>query len=180
MLAAAIRFKWARAICCIFRWPTNSLDVVTSLDVLYHRWISSDEGALAECYRILKPGGVLILTDSAFSFLSGPHDAVNLTARRYTLPQMREKLGRLGFKIKKQSYIHAWLFPIALARRWFQRTLAGQSPPTSDVQSLPGWLNIVLLQIGLLEVTWLKTRSLPVGTSILFVAQKPRNLHPAP
>lgn len=151
----------------------NSLDLVTCLDVLYHRWISSDEAALAECYRILKPGGMLILTDSAFSCLSGPHDAVNLAARRYSVPQMREKLVRLGFKIKKQSYVHAWLFPIALIRRWFQQTMSPRSSPRSDVQALPGWLNTLLLLIGSLEITWLKAGNLPLGTSVLFVAQKP-------
>jgi hypothetical protein len=32
-----------------------------------------------------------------------------------------------------------------------------------------------LLLIGSLEITWLKAGNLPLGTSVLFVAQKPGN-----
>jgi SAM-dependent methyltransferase len=151
----------------------HSLDLITILDVLYHQWISDDRAALAEIYRVLKPGGLLILTDSAFSFLRGSHDVANLGARRYTRPQMRAKLVQLGFDICKESYVYALLFPIAFMRRWLQRTFAPHSPPTSDVQALPAWLNAILLNVFSLELAWLRYGSLPWGTSILFVVRKP-------
>lgn len=46
----------------------NCRDVVTILDVLYHRDIVP-EVVLSETYRILKPGGILIITDCANLFI---------------------------------------------------------------------------------------------------------------
>lgn len=151
----------------------NSLELVTILDVLYHQWIADDVAALAECYRVLKPGGTLILTDSAFTFLSGPHDAANLTARRYTIPEMCQKLTGLGFNIEKASYLYALLFPLVFLRRWSQRKFGASHQAASDIQALPTWLNQTLLRLSLLEVAWLKRGNLPFGTSVYVVARKP-------
>ncbi|MEM7030450.1 MAG: class I SAM-dependent methyltransferase [Chloroflexota bacterium] len=151
----------------------HSIDLVTILDVLYHQWIPDDSVALQECYRILKPGGVLILTDSAFSFLNGPHDATNLAARRYTVSEMHQNLTNIGFEIEKESYVYALLFPIAFLKRWGQRTFSTGAESASDIQPLPPWLNTLLLKLTLLELTWLKFGRLPFGTSIFFVARKP-------
>ena len=154
-------------------------NIITLLDVLYHQWVRDDELALAESYRVLKPGGLLILTAPAFDFLTGPHDVANLTARRYRLSQMMAKLTRTGFEIKKQSYVYAALFPFAFLWRWGQRIWGDErSSPISDLRPLPFWLNRLLLTLFLLELAWLKKRSLFWGTSILFVARKPDAIRP--
>jgi ubiquinone/menaquinone biosynthesis C-methylase UbiE len=178
---AADALKWAkqrhpgrlgRASVLQIPLASNSIDLVTILDVLYHQWVSNDAQALAELYRILKPNGLLIITDSAFSFLSGPHDEINLAARRYTLPPLRDTLSQLGFRILKQSYAYAFLLPIAFLRRWWQRTFASQHTPQSDVEAVPAWLNSLLLLLFSTELNWLRFGRLPWGTSILFVVRK--------
>ena len=152
--------------------PDSSIDLITVLDVLYHQWIPDDMIALRECHRILKSDGVLIITDSAFAMLGGPHDAANMTARRYSLPQMQTKLTHLGFEILKSSYVYSFLFPVALIRRWMQRTFATGAEPASDIQGLPSWLNNLLLTLSTMEQSWLKSKRMPFGTSILFVVRK--------
>src|SRR5262245_47667683 len=41
-------------------FANESFDILTSFDVLYHRAVVDDLGALSEFYRVLAPGGVLL------------------------------------------------------------------------------------------------------------------------
>ena len=47
----------------------NSFDLVTSFEVIYHKGVRDDVGALRECLRVLKPGGHLLLRLPAFEWL---------------------------------------------------------------------------------------------------------------
>ena len=55
-------------------YPDNSFDLVTIFDVLYHQWIVNDDTAIEELYRVLRPGGWLLLTDSALPILWSSHE----------------------------------------------------------------------------------------------------------
>src|SRR5262245_15015440 len=46
-----------------------SFDLVTSFDVLYHRAVSDEHGALRETARVLRPGGRLLIRLPAYEFL---------------------------------------------------------------------------------------------------------------
>ena len=52
------------------------------LDLLYHRNVGSETGVLRECHRVLRPGGLLLVTDSAFKWLKSAHDEAVHGARR--------------------------------------------------------------------------------------------------
>jgi ubiquinone/menaquinone biosynthesis C-methylase UbiE len=62
--------------------PDNSIDIVIMLNVLEH--IEHDEAAIKQVYRILKPGGVLILEVPAGPQLYDAYDKVLMHYRRYS------------------------------------------------------------------------------------------------
>jgi SAM-dependent methyltransferase len=62
-------------------FPDNSFDLVTSFDVLYHRAVADYSQALEEFYRVLRPGGLVLLRLPAYDWLRGRHDEAIHTSR---------------------------------------------------------------------------------------------------
>lgn len=149
-----------------------SFDLVTLFDVLYHRWITDDEQALKEAYRVLRPGGWLLLTDSALPSLWSVHDEIYYARQRYTLTAIRTKLTKIGFEAGIFSYTNTLLLPLVVAIRilihWFP------SAERVAIRPLPGWLNRLLIEVRSLEVVWLRRgHALSLGSSLIGFTQKP-------
>jgi hypothetical protein len=127
--------------------------------------------ALAEFYRVLKPGGRLFLRLPAYDWLRGRHDKIIHTAHRFTTQEVGQALINRGFVIEKLSYANTLLFPLALARR-----LAEQALPdgglTSDIHPNPPWLDASLTRVLNLEARWLQRHNLPLGLTVLAVGRK--------
>lgn len=154
-------------------YPENTFSLVTIFDVLYHRWIIDDTSALGELHRVIKPGGWLLLTDSALPILWSTHDEVYHARQRYTLTIMRTKLRQAGFHQRVCSYANFLLLPIFL----FVRLTMDWLPLAGDIDrqgTFPEWLNWLLTQVRSAEARWLRRgRSLPVGSSLICLSQKP-------
>ncbi len=154
-------------------YPANSFDLVTIFDVLYHRWIVDDGTAINELYRVLRPGGWLLLTDSALPILWSSHDQIYYARQRYTLRPMRNKLAGAGFAVRVSSYANTLLLPAFLLVRLTMDWL----PVAGDIDrqgTFPEWFNRLLTQVRSLEAIWLrKGRSLPIGSSLICLSQKP-------
>lgn len=89
--------------------PDASVDAVVLLNVLEH--IERDDLALKQIYRILKPGGVLVVEVPAGPHLYDIYDKVLMHYRRYTLSHLRELALKEGFKIAYQSHLGFFLYP---------------------------------------------------------------------
>jgi SAM-dependent methyltransferase len=148
----------------------ESVDMVVSLDVLYHLWVTDDIRALNEFHRVLKPGGWLILQVAAFEFLRGSHDEVVYTRHRYTLRELREKVASAGFRVQRTTYRNALLFPLVLGARILKRRSRGAE---SDVLMPNPVLNAILHGILKFENILLGFMNLPLGSSVYLVAQRP-------
>ncbi|HEY7162021.1 MAG TPA: class I SAM-dependent methyltransferase, partial [Acidobacteriota bacterium] len=146
-------------------------DAVISADVLYHRNVPEDRKALLEFYRVLKPGGSLILNLPAFEFLRSAHDIAIHTQRRYKKKQLEILLRSCGFKMKRCYYRNCLLFPfIALSR--LLRKAKNRENPESDVTLPPAFINNSLTKI-LFTDDWLSKKiPFPAGLSIFCVGTK--------
>ncbi len=97
----------------------QAFDVVAILDVLSHQSIKSDLDVLRDSYEILKKNGFLLVCESAFNFLFGPHDRALHVRERYTCGVMRKKLIQVGFEVLKTTYFNFFLFlPVAGYKLW--------------------------------------------------------------
>ncbi len=142
--------------------------VCLCLDLLYHRNVGSEAGALGECHRVLGAGGLLVLTDSAFSWLRSAHDGSVHGARRYTRRELVGLARQAGFAPLLASYAYCLVFPAVAAVRLARRGRAGGS----DVYAVPRPLNTALLGVQAIERGLLRLGSLPFGSSVVLVARK--------
>ena len=150
---------------------SNTFDIVCFFDVLYHDGIN-DELAIGEARRILKPGGLLIITDCAMPYLSGPHDRAVQGRERYILSRFIKKVERIGFIPLKTSYIFFLLFPLVLMKRLLDRYRPITSAAHSDVRPASAVVNAFCSAVNSLESMGLGYWSYPWGSSLIILARK--------
>lgn len=148
----------------------ESFDLLTSFDVLYHKAVVNDRLALGEFYRVLKPGGLLLLRVPAYDWLRGAHDVAVHTRHRYSHRELERKLHSAGFRLQKLTHANAVLFPIAAAKRLVEGT---DHSWHMDLELPPAPINRALEGILFLESALLPKVSLPWGLSLVAVAAKP-------
>jgi SAM-dependent methyltransferase len=152
-------------------FAAGSFDLVTSFDVLYERSVDNDGQAFGEFFRVLSPGGCLLLRLPAYDWLRGQHDQVVHTGHRYTLGQVKHLLSVNGFKVRMASYANMLLFIPAMVKRLGEQFL----PPGiahSDLEIKVGRLNNFLCSILSSEARFISSPGLPFGLSVFAMGQK--------
>lgn len=152
-------------------FPDASFDAVIALDVFEH--LPDDEASFRECLRVLRPGGVLVLSVPAFRFLWGPHDVALHHFRRYTRSQVGERLTRNGFTIEKLTYAVFLLFPFVVLSRLADKFRHG--PAQARLPIVAPNINRILTAVQAREGQILLRRNLPWGSSVVCAARKPES-----
>jgi SAM-dependent methyltransferase len=174
--AAAQQAGWAVARADITRIPfaADMFDVATSFDVL--QCVEPDEIAVREMARIVKPGGVVVLTVAALEFLRGDHSEAWQEVRRYTPASARRLLEQAGLRPERVSFMFASTFPLMLAVRAGQRMLRPFRTLRHDtdiaVPAAP--VNALLTAVVSAEASLSRRMPMPIGSSLLIVGRKPR------
>jgi SAM-dependent methyltransferase len=148
----------------------GSFDVVTALDVLEH--LDDDSGGLRELRRVLKPGGRVFIFAPAHRWLWSLQDDVSHHKRRYTARTLRQVVQDAGLGIERQSYVSLFLLPVIfLGRQWLKVRLRFRTADTEN-DLHPEWSNGILRRIFEAEIPMLRRMNMPIGASLLCVAQK--------
>lgn len=155
----------------------NSADCVTMMDVLEH--LSDDNRALCEVARILKPGGVIILTVPAYGHLWSAHDEALHHFRRYEKVQLRARFREAGLHVDKLSFAMSLLPPAAYLWRHLVLPRLPKRPRDAKRHSqgavlpqLPGPMNAAMIRVLELEGRLMLRNPLKFGTSLVAVARK--------
>src|SRR5262249_40161895 len=80
------------------------IDTIVCCNVLEH--IEDDEGALEDFFRILQPGGRLVLLVPAMAKLYGTLDVALRHFRRYEKDEVEKKLRRAGFTVERCRFLN--------------------------------------------------------------------------
>lgn len=147
----------------------GSADLLLLFDVLEH--IDDDKAALAELRRKLKPGGYLLATVPAFSFLWSKHDESFHHKRRYEASGLKKLFLSEHFEIIKSSYLYFLLFLPVCAMRSLKKVLKSYSE-ADDFKVNNRFLNFLMIKFLALEEFLLRFLNLPFGSSILILARK--------
>jgi SAM-dependent methyltransferase len=157
-------------------YPDRSVDVVLSFDVLYCLPDPAEQAAIAEMFRVLRPGGAVIINVAALEMLKGDHSALGGEVRRYTTRELQEKLEHAGFRVKRITYTNASLFPITATIRALQRLRGVKSAEESegDFYVPPAPVNALFSAALSLESRVIDLGiNMPIGSSVLCLARKP-------
>jgi SAM-dependent methyltransferase len=167
----------ARASVASIPFSDAVFDLVTSFDVFQVLPNDVEQSAIREIARVLKPGGRLVMNVAALKVLHGRHSVLSEEVRRYTPKRLRWIVESAGFRIERLSFAHAGILPILLPVRMWHRFAArnGAVPAgESEITVPPAPLNATMSALVALEAKALRLMNMPIGSSLMCLAQKPR------
>jgi len=169
------RRRVVRATVASAPFPGAAFDLVSSFDVLYALPAPVEQAALAEMYRLAKPGGFALINVAAMNILRGNHSVLSHELRRYNRRELNDAVTRAGFEVVRLTHTNQALFLPMLAVRAVQRW-RGLAPETDAEQEIavpPAPVNAVLSAVLFIESLWLRRFDAPIGGSLLCLARKP-------
>jgi SAM-dependent methyltransferase len=153
---------------CALPFADGSFDLALATDIIEH--VDDDRRALAEIFRVLKPGGAALITTPAFPSLWGLQDEVSHHKRRYRVGGLLSKLRQSRLLPLRCYHFNFLLFaPIWLARRLIGALrLRLESEAQVNTPALNSILSAIFA-IDTLTAPWLR---MPFGVSILVMAER--------
>jgi SAM-dependent methyltransferase len=164
-----------RASAAAVPFVSGVFDLVASFDVLYALDTADEGAAVAEMYRLTRPGGYALVNVAAMPVLRGDHSILSRERRRYTRATLSALMASAGFQVVRITYTNAALFLPMLAVRLFHRVrgFSAESDATAEIAVPTPAVNTLLSGLLWLESLWLRVGVNPFGSSLLCLAKKP-------
>jgi SAM-dependent methyltransferase len=145
----------------------GSFDAVVSADVICQ--VENPAVAVAEFFRVLRPGGTVLINVPAYMWMWSYHDDSCQTKHRYTRREVDALLSAAGFGHRRLTHWNALPFPALFAKRKLFRS----ARDTSDVKLYPAPVEAVFNGAMAIEHAWLGMGGhWAWGTSVQAVARK--------
>jgi SAM-dependent methyltransferase len=104
----------------------DTFDVILCLDVLEH--IKEDDRVVSEIFRVLKPGGNLILSVPQYPSLWSQHDVSVNHIRRYNKKKLIRKLEKHSLEVVKTFNAVVFILPLVKVFRSFSKESSLKMP----------------------------------------------------
>jgi SAM-dependent methyltransferase len=163
----------AQASATALPFPDRVFDIVTSFDVIYALDDAGAAAALKEMYRVMRPGGYLVLNVAALPALRGNHSVLGGEVQRYTRGSLRRHFERAGFSVKRLTYTNASILPLVAGVRFAQR-LFGHRESTQEISVPARPVNAALTGLLAAEAAAVRWIDMPIGSSLLALVSRPR------
>jgi SAM-dependent methyltransferase len=154
-----------------------AFDLATIFNVLYHDWVNSEVAVLREVQRVVRPGGLALITEPAFPSLAREMDVAVMGGQRYRLREFAAICRAAGFEVILSSYFTSFGAPMILAIKLSQRLLAVARPKRTaiplDMRPLNRALNRVLFALAHAEGRAIaRGHYFPFGVSLCCLCRK--------
>ncbi len=173
----ALDFAFNRQICPILpgKLPNEipfencNFDLVVLLDVLEH--LEKDLASLQALKSRIKPGGWLLITVPAKSWLWSEHDVLHHHYRRYVRSSLVKVVKSAGYDVSYVSYYNFILFPLIAIARTLQRFFLSKSNQSKYLTVPSSLINNLLTNIFASERFFIGNLYFPFGVSLLLLAK---------
>lgn len=152
--------------------PSNSIFAVGAFDVLEH--LENPKKILEEIYRVLKPGGSLLVSVPAHQWLFSDYDSSIGHHRRYSKKFLIKSLKEVGFDIVSSRFMFSIFVPAAILLRRLPYLLGRNQSVKSTIDSCSKQSKLIrIFNPILIVVLYLEDLvRLPFGLSIFCVSKK--------
>jgi SAM-dependent methyltransferase len=169
------RIRLVRGSVTAAPFVSDAFDLVTSFDVLYSLPERAEKAAIAEMYRLARPGGFVLINVAAMPILRGDHSVLSHEVRRYRRAALRRLVTGAGLEIVRITHTNQVLFLPMLAVRAVQRWrgLSTERDAQQEIAVPFAPINAFLSLLLFIESLWLRRFDSPIGSSLLCLARKP-------
>lgn len=150
----------------------QSVDVIIMLNVLEH--IENDNEALKSAWKLLRPGGKLVIEVPAGPELYDAYDSELHHFRRYSSGELAQKLSSAGFEVIQQSHLGLLIYPAFFLVKKFNRLFSRVRNLSIVRRQASATSGSRLVRWAMkLESKYLSGFRLPCGIRVIAVARRP-------